>query len=275
MNNAELSPPEPRLAAPLISFARMQAAQAGQMALTWFRQTLDIDLKSDSSPVTEADRAVELWLRQSLADLYPDHGVMGEEFANERLDAEYLWVVDPIDGTRSFITGWPIWGTLLALLHQGEPCLGIIEMPALEETWLGIKGQGTFFSDRHSQDKPCKVSACRHLSEACFYTTSLYYFSEADREAVERVIANVAVPRFGGDCYGYGLLASGFVDLVIESQLQPFDFLSLIPIIEEAGGIITDWQGSTLTSASKGRVIAAATPELHQQAMQYLNQYCD
>ncbi|KGK41538.1 histidinol phosphate phosphatase, partial [Nitrincola sp. A-D6] len=156
-----------------------------------------------------------------------------------------------------------------------EPCLGIIEMPALEESWVGIKGQGTFFSDRRSEDKPCQVSACRQLSEACFYTTSLYYFSEADRRAVEQVIAQVAVPRFGGDCYGYGLLASGLIDLVIESQLQPFDFLSLIPIIEEAGGIITDWQGATLTSASDGRVIAAATPELHQQAMQWLNQYCD
>lgn len=275
MNNAELSPPEQWLAPPLISFARQQAAQAGQMALQWFRQTLDIDVKSDASPVTEADRAVERWLRQSLAEYYPDHGVLGEEFASERLDAEYLWVVDPIDGTRSFITGWPIWGTLLALLHHGEPCLGIIEMPALEESWIGIKGKGTFFSDRHGQDKACQVRACRQLSEARFYTTSLYYFSETDRRAVEQVIAQVSVPRFGGDCYGYGLLASGLIDLVIESQLQPFDFLSLIPIIEEAGGIITDWQGAKLTSASDGRVIAAATAELHQQAMQWLNQYCD
>lgn len=273
MSQTEKALSEDVLPEGLIAFARGQASDAGQLAMQWFRQPLSIDLKSDASPVTEADRAVESQLRQRLAEHYPEHGVLGEEFESVRLDAEYLWVVDPIDGTRSFITGWPIWGTLLALLHRQRPFLGIIEMPALQENWIGIKGQGTFFSDRFRQDQPCHVSTCRDMSAARFYTTSLYYFSEADRRAVEAVIEQVAVPRFGGDCYGYGLLASGLIDLVIEAQLQPFDFLSLIPIIEEAGGIITDWQGNALTAASDGRVIAAATPALHQQAILTLNQY--
>lgn len=259
----------------LINFAMDQAFEAGKLAMQWFRKNVQVDLKSDSSPVTEADRAVEKWLRENLAKHYPEHGILGEEFADERIDAEYLWVVDPIDGTRSFITGWPIWGTLLALLHKNNCYLGIIEMPALEERWVGVKGKGTFFQSRNQIRTQCKTSDCRLLNEASFYTTSLSYFSKADRLAVEHVIKHVAVPRFGGDCYSYGLLASGLIDLVVESQLQSFDFLALIPVVEEAGGTITDWQGKPLTSNSGGQVIAASTPELHQQAIELLNQYCE
>ncbi|WP_409523017.1 histidinol-phosphatase [Nitrincola sp. MINF-07-Sa-05] len=251
----------------LRSFAVMLAEHAGQQALQWFRKPLTIDLKGDESPVTIADREVEAGLRKALAARYPEHGVLGEEHGDERLNADYVWVVDPIDGTRSFITGWPIWGTLLAVLHKGLPSLGIIEMPALRERWVGeVKGP-TRFTSQQGDVEICHASACQSLAGARFYTTSMLYFSDEDRKRVEQIAAEVGIMRFGGDCYGYGLLASGHIDLVIESLLQPFDYLALIPIIEGAGGVITDWQGNALTMYSDGRVIAAATPELHRQVL--------
>ena len=260
-------------AAPLpepAAFAARLAEEAGAVALRWFRQPLEVELKGDESPVTAADRAVETHLRAALEARFPEHGILGEEFAPVRPEADSVWVIDPIDGTRSFITGWPIWGTLLALTVAGRAVLGVVEMPALGERWVGVAGGGAWYSAHGAPWRRCAARACDRLAAARFYTTSLLYFDGAERRRIEAVAAACHTPRFGGDCYGYGLLADGHIDLVIENRLQPYDYLAIIPVVEEAGGVITDWQGRPLTMASDGRVIAAATPGLHAEALALL-----
>lgn len=248
------------------AFAESIAQEAGSRALEWFRRGIDIETKDDNSPVTEADRAVEAFLRQSIAARFPGHAVLGEEYGAEGDAGAPLWVIDPIDGTRSFITGWPVWGTLLALMQDGRARLGVVEMPALGERWSAVSGADTWFTGRDGQRTRARTSACRDLGKARFYTTSLLYFEGAARAAIEGLAAQTATTRFGGDCYSYGLLASGHIDLVVETRLQPYDYLALVPIVEAAGGVITDWSGAALGMGSDGRVIAAATPELHAQA---------
>jgi len=244
------------------AFAADAARRAGQASLNWFRVPLTIDTKADESPVTVADRTVESLLRAEIVERFPDHGIFGEEHGRERMEAEHVWVIDPIDGTRSFITGWPLYGTLLAVLRQDKPVIGVIEMPALGERWVGIAGQPTRF-----QGAPCRTSDCRELAAASLYTTSPDAFDPAGWAVFDRVSRQVRTRRFGGDCYSYGLLAAGHIDLVIEAGLQPYDYLSLVPILEGAGGAIADWQGRPLTTQSDGRVVAAASPELLAAAL--------
>ncbi|SEG81078.1 histidinol-phosphatase [Marinobacterium lutimaris] len=254
-----------------LPFSLALADKANELSLQWFRKTLDIDLKSDDSPVTIADRNVEKMLRSTIEAQYPGHGLLGEEFGRERLDAEHVWVVDPIDGTRSFITGSPLWGCLIGLMQHNRPVLGLVEVPATGERWYARRGDGAHFRSIRGEEQRCEVSRCESLAAAKLYTTSPYYFDAPDSPAIESLLDSCAVARFGGDCYNYGLLASGHIDLVVESQLQPFDYLPLVTIVEEAGGIITDWQGQPLTTASDGRVVAAATASLHREVLHALN----
>ncbi|NRB19133.1 MAG: inositol monophosphatase family protein [Rhodobacteraceae bacterium] len=255
-----------------VEFAIYLVDQARLVSLPGFRKDVQIEQKNDLSPVTEIDRSVESFVRGMIEKTYPTHGFLGEEFGSLNLDAEELWVVDPIDGTRSYITGWPIWGTLLAKLRDGHPEIGLIDMPAIRERWLGICGKGCTFEDHSGVKQDCRVSTCETLAQARFYTTNILYFEPADRARIEILLQSTAVPRFGGDCYSYGLLASGHVDLVIEAKLEPYDYFALIPVVESAGGIITDWSGNTLHQGSDGRVIAAATPQLHAAALEILQQ---
>ena len=250
-----------------LDFAREIAFSAGKVGLGWFRRPVTVGLKQDHSPVTEADRAVEEYLRSRIHRSYPGHAILGEEFGREGAAGAPVWVVDPIDGTRSFITGLPIWGTLIALVQDGLPCLGVIHVPATAETWHARRGGGAHFTGPGGDMRPCRTSACRRLSEARFYTTSPDYFDAGEYRRFAALSRAVAVQRYGGDCYPYGLLASGHVDLVMETQLQPYDFLALAPVIEEAGGVITDWQGNRLGLDSGLQVLAAATPELHAEAL--------
>ncbi|WP_142846628.1 histidinol-phosphatase [Telmatospirillum sp. J64-1] len=256
-----------------LDFAEALAGEAGGLAAQWFRKPLDIEKKRDESPVTIADRTIEAALRKRIAARYPDHGLFGEEHGCVGLEAHKLWVIDPIDGTRSFISGWPLWGTLIALLEDGAPQLGIIEIPALRERWIGARGRATRFRNGNGQEMLCKTSPCRLLAEARCYTTSPFYFTSRDRLAVEALLARTHTPRFGGDCYSYAMLAAGHVDLVVEARLEPFDYCALIPVVEGAGGIITDWAGRPLDLESDGRVIAAATPELYAEALAHLRDY--
>lgn len=250
-----------------LAFAREIAGAAGEIGLGWFRRPVAVGLKEDRSPVTEADRAVEEYLRNRIHESYPGHAILGEEFGREGAAGTPVWVVDPIDGTRSFISGWPIWGTLIALVEGNEPRLGVIHVPATGETWHARRGGGAGFTDRKGNAQPCRPSGCRRLSGARFYTTSPDYFDEDEHRRFKAVSSAAAMQRYGGDCYPYGLLASGHVDLVMETQLQPYDFLALAPVIEEAGGVITDWQGRRLGLDSGRQVLAAATPELHAEAL--------
>ncbi len=246
----------------LAAFAQALASEVRPLSLQWFRHALEVETKLDASPVTIADRGVEAALRQRIAARYPEHGILGEEMGNDHTEAEYVWAIDPIDGTRSFITGFPLWGTLLAVLHQGVPVLGVIDVPAMDERWVGCAGSITRLNGRD-----CRTSRCAQIAQASLYSTSPDIFSGDDRVAFERVSRAAGMRRFGSDCYGYALLASGHVDLVMESDLQPYDYLALVSVVENAGGVITDWTGRALGMHSDGRVLAAANAELHRQAL--------
>lgn len=241
-----------------LRFANETADGAGRLALTHFRSRLDVEHKGDDSPVTIADRAVEAFVRERIAIRFPDHGILGEEEAPVRLDRARVWVVDPIDGTKSFVTGHPLFGGLMALLDNGVPCLGQIDMPALGERWSGVRGAPTTFNGI-----ACTTSGCTDPARAHAYTTDPMLFSGPDHRVLDLLRRSVRLLRFGGDCYSYALLASGHCDLVIETGLEPYDYLPLVQVIRGAGGVITDWDGKDLSVASKGEVLAAATPQLH------------
>lgn len=262
----QTSPPlsEQQLAA-YSSFAKALADRVRPLSRKWFRHPLAIDTKADESPVTQADREVEAALREAIGQQYPDHGIFGEEFGVSHAEAELVWSLDPIDGTRAFISGNPLWGTLLALLHRGRPVLGVIDVPMLDERWVGVAG-----ASAQLNGASCRASTCTELRQAILYATSPDIFAGAELAAFDALTQAARMRRYGGDCYSYGLLASGHVDLVVESGLQPYDYLALMPVIEGAGGVITDWSGQPLGLESQGRVVAAATPQLHRQAMRVL-----
>ena len=245
-----------------LAFAEDLADAARPIAMRHFRKPLAVVTKADGSPVTLADRSIEEALRALIAERYPDHGIYGEEFGAELRSS--TWVLDPIDGTKSFVTGLPLFGTLIALVEGDHPVLGVIDVPALRERWTGTR-EGTHFNGR-----PVWTSAQRVLAEARLYTTSPDAFSAAGLAAFERLAGRTAMRRFGGDCYAYGLLASGHCDLVVEEGLQPYDFMALVCVVEGAGGVVTDWAGAPLGLYSDGRVIAAATRQLHHDAIRAL-----
>ncbi|KAH7834682.1 hypothetical protein Vadar_018527 [Vaccinium darrowii] len=250
------------------------ADAAGEVIRKYFRKSFDILDKDDLSPVTVADKAAEESMVSIIEKKFPSHAIFGEEngWRCKEKFAEFVWVLDPIDGTKSFITGKPLFGTLIALLHQGKPILGIIDQPVLRERWIGISGRKTTLNGEEVSTRNCAK-----LSLSYLYTTSPHLFSGDAEVAFARVRTKVKVPLYGCDCYAYALLASGFVDLVIESGLKPYDFLSLIPVIEGAGGIITDWSGhqlqweASIDSHPKSfNVLAAGGKDLHQQALDSL-----
>jgi len=245
--------------------AHALAGAAAAHSLRLFRTPLDIIAKADESPVTQADRAAETAMREILAAERPVDGIFGEEHGQERVDAERIWVLDPIDGTRSFITGSPLWGTLIALVRGGRVELGMVDMPVLGERWIGQAGLG---AQRNGQ--PVRVRDCKTIAEARIVTTSPDIFNAADWQAFDRLSRQCAMRRFGGDCYGYAQLAGGTIDLVVETGLQPYDYLGPTGLIEAAGGVVTDWEGRPLGLEANARVVAAATPELHRQALALL-----
>jgi len=241
------------------------ADAAGEAIRPYFRRPLAVDDKPDLSPVTAADRAAEAAMRQLIAARFPAHGIIGEEFGREREAADFVWVLDPIDGTKSFISGVPLFGTLIALAYRGRPILGIIDQPILRERWIGASGQPTTFNGSAIRVRPCPM-----LAGATLFSTSPDMFKGEDVAAHARVAAVAKLVRFGADCYAYGLLALGFIDLVIEASLKPYDFSAMLPIVEGAGGIATDWHGAPLTLASDGRVLVAGDRRAHQAALALL-----
>lgn len=237
-----------------------------------FRTRIAVDSKSDESPVTVADRETEAALRQVLAERHPEHGIVGEEHGSERTDADFVWVLDPIDGTKSFVTGSPLFGTLIALKQGPRPILGVIDMPMLDERWIGAAGHGTRFEDARGRHE-ARCRPCPALSEAMLRTTSLSMFENdpGDLPALRRVMEAAKVTVWGGDCYCYGLLASGFQDLVIEASLQNYDFMALVPVVEGAGGLASDWNGNPLGLESDGRVVMAGDARVHAAALELLD----
>lgn len=253
--------------------AGMYAAFAGELAdsaraitLHYFRQPLQVEAKADLSPVTLADRECEALMRRKISEAYPDHGILGEEHGEQSLEQDLVWVLDPIDGTRSFISGNPLFGTMISLFHRWQPVVTVIDMPVLDERWVAIAGQGVSLNGRQ-----CKASRCERLSEAIAYTTSIDSFEGNDREDFDRVSRQARLRRFGGDCYSFGLLAAGHVDLVFGGALEPYDFLPLMALVEAAGGRMTDWQGRKPGPTMRRlNVVCSATPALHAEALQAL-----
>ncbi len=224
-----------------------------------------MDDKPDLSPVTIADREAEIAMRRLIAARFPEHGIIGEEFGREREDAEFVWVLDPIDGTKSFISGVPLFGTLIALAQRGRPIIGIIDQPISRERWIGAAGRPTLFNGA-----PIRCRPCDGLAGATLFATSPDMFIGPDKVAFGRVAAAAKLVRFGADCYAYGLLAHGFIDLVIELSLKPYDFSAMLPVVEGAGGVASDWRGATLTVASDGRVVVAGDRRTHEAALEAL-----
>jgi inositol-phosphate phosphatase/L-galactose 1-phosphate phosphatase/histidinol-phosphatase len=243
-----------------VDFADRLADIARTIVRRAYRTPVAIAEKPDGSPVTETDRKVETALRQEITKTFPDHGVIGEEAPPTLADAEYVWVIDPIDGTKAFVCGLPVFGTLLALTRADRPILGLIDQPITEERWLGALGRATTWNGQ-----PVHTRRCPTLKHAFLCATSPEMFVNADQAAFARVRAEVKVARYGTDCYAYGLLASGLIDLVVEAQLSPYDYLAHIPIIHGAGGLMTDWAGRELRlGCGATQVIAAGDSTVHR-----------
>jgi histidinol phosphatase-like enzyme (inositol monophosphatase family) len=247
------------------------ARTAGDCAMGYFRQHLDIEDKSHGEhfdPVTQADRDIERRLRQCIHSAFPGHGIVGEEFDDRETGSAYVWYIDPIDGTRSFMTGSPLWGCLVGLVVDDRCVLGALCQPVLGELFWGGP-QGSFLESKgrterlHSATTPV-------LAEANLYCTHPDMFDtiESSRK-FEALSTQCRLIRYGGDCYSYGLLAAGYIDLVVEQGLKPFDIVPLIPILEGAGCIVSDWQGGS--AGQGGAIVAAANAELHAEALAYLS----
>jgi histidinol phosphatase-like enzyme (inositol monophosphatase family) len=238
-----------------IALANALADAAGAAIRPHFRSGVDVEMKPDDSPVTVADRAAEQAIRTLLAAEAPRDGIIGEEFGESQGSTGRQWVIDPIDGTRAFIAGRPLFGTLIALVIDGWPAIGVIDQPILKERWVGAVGRPTLFNG-----KPCTTRPCRELSHALLATTSPALFEDDQLHAFEHLDGAVRSTLLGGDCYNYATVASGYLDIVVEAGLKLHDFAALIPVVEGAGGMMCDWSGDPLTAASKGEVIAVGDP---------------
>lgn len=248
-----------------IDLALRLADAAGASIRPYFRAEHGLEAKDDSSPVTLADKAAEAAMRRLIIAERPMDAIIGEEEEAREGTSGRTWVLDPIDGTRSFIVGRPIFGTLIALLEDGWPVLGIIDQPVIAERWLGVTGRETLFNG-----KPAHARTCRELSKALLATTSPALFTDDQLHAFEHVDAAVMSTVLGGDCYNYGLVASGHLDLVIEAGLKLHDFAALVPVVEGAGGRMCDWQGDPLHAGSNGEVIAAGDPARIEEIVEAL-----
>lgn len=250
-----------KVTAAQLAFANRLADEAGAIIRHYFRRKLAIDQKPDRTPVTIADRTAERAMRRLITAEFPEHGIIGEEYGSTRADADYIWVLDPIDGTKSFISGIPLFGTLVALAHRGRPILGVIDQPILGERWIGAKGKKTTLNGKRVASRDCA-----RLDAATLFTTSPDLFAKHEATSFRRLRRRVKLTRYGADCYAYALLASGFIDLVVEAGLKAYDFCALAPVIEGAGGSITDWQGKPLDLDSDGRVVAGGDKGLAEKA---------
>ncbi len=243
-------------------FARHLADLSGEVIKAYFRTSVSVDSKADNSPVTIADKNAEEIMRNEIMEKFPEHGILGEEFGDHNADAEYKWILDPIDGTKSFICGTVTFGTLIALLKNGEPIFGVINQPILEEFLIG--------DNQSSEINGIKTSVrkCKSLSDAVLLTTDHLNIEEyQNSEKFNSLIHQVKLYRNWGDCYGYYLLATGFADIMIDPIMSPWDSLAVIPIIKGAGGIITDYNGNNPVT---GNSIVAASPLIHENVIKVL-----
>jgi myo-inositol-1(or 4)-monophosphatase len=252
-----------------VDFAHRLADSAGAAILPHFRARGLVANKSADSfdPVTEADRQAETAMRAMIEAAFPDHGISGEEFPDKPSSGPHRWLLDPIDGTKAFVMGMPVWGTLIGLMENGRPIVGMMDQPFTGERFWG-SGEGAFFRDRSGQPGPIATRRCGALSEAILAATTPDMFKNGEPERFARLSQACRLTRFGGDCYSYCMLAMGFIDIVAEASLKPYDIIPLIPVIEAAGGKVTTWEGGDPVGG--GRILAVGDPALHDAAMAML-----
>jgi histidinol phosphatase-like enzyme (inositol monophosphatase family) len=252
------------------AFFERLANAAKAETLPRFRSALDVTDKGGQfyDPVTEGDQRAETAIVSLIEAAYPDHGILGEEHGSKGLDRELVWVIDPIDGTRAFISGVPVWGTLIGLYQNGRARMGLIDQPFIGERWFA-DGERSHYSGP-SGEKLLRTSACETISNAILFTTSPHLFeSEQDARRYREVERRARLFRYGCDCYAYALLASGHIDLVVENSLKPYDVGAIIPVVEQAGGVMTTWDGGRPEMG--GHIVAAANAKLHAEALEVLN----
>jgi myo-inositol-1(or 4)-monophosphatase len=256
----------------LLSFAHELADLSGRAILPYFRKPIPVDNKAGRGqfdPVTAADRAAERAIGRLIGKTYPDHGIIGEEFGEAGSEARFRWFIDPLDGTRAFITGTPMWGTLIGLMDANAPVLGLMDQPYTRERFWSA-ASASYARTGSGKSRRIRTRSCPRLERAVLMTTSPDLFASGrEMEKFDRIKSAALMTRYGGDCYAYCLLASGLVDLVVEAGLKSYDVVALIPIIERAGGRMTAWDGGP--AAAGGRIVAAGDPELHERVLKLLN----
>lgn len=249
----------------LIAFANRLADESGRILAPANARRPRVELKPDRSLVTKIDRRIERRLRGLIRAAFPDHGVLGEEAGGQNLSADLLWVIDPIDGTAPFVAGVPVFGTLIALLYRGVPILGVIDHPVTRDRWVGAKGRPTTRNGRR-----CTTRRCDRVSDALLTASNPDFFKGADRPVFEALRSRTQWRIYGGSCFSYGLLASGRTDIAIDAGLSIHDFAAFKPVIEGAGGVITDWQGEPIRLGTGRRILAAGDPRRHREALAVL-----
>lgn len=253
------------LHAEFLSFAELLADRSRAMLLEASVRAPDVEIKPDASFVTATDKAVEAALREMIGDKYPDHGILGEEFESTNLDAEFVWVLDPIDGTAPFIAGIPVFGSLIGLAWNGAPYLGVIEHPLTAERWVGVAGQFARFNGR-----PIRVRSCASMAAVLATCSNRDFMRPEDQVRFDRVRERVQYVQYGGSCYSYGVLASGRTDLALDGGLSAFDIYAPAAVITGAGGFVTDWSGGALSFDMSGTVLAAGDRERLEDAIAIL-----
>lgn len=252
--------------ADFLAFAHELADTARGVTLSYFRHPITIEKKTDNSPVTLADKATEALLREKITQRFPEHGIIGEEESNKVSQSDYEWILDPIDGTKSFISGYPLYGTLICLLKNGRPMVSVIDIPALNERYSATINTPTLCA-KNTELQQAKTAEKTGLADCLLYSTDYAMFTAEEHRRVAPLRQAVSMVRYNGDCYLYAMLASGWIDVVLEADMKIYDFLPLVLIVEQAGGIITDWQGQPLSKESNGQILACANQTLHQAAL--------
>jgi inositol-phosphate phosphatase/L-galactose 1-phosphate phosphatase/histidinol-phosphatase len=247
------------------AFAEALAEQSCRMMLAAINQRTSFATKSDESPVTEVDRSIEKTLRHSIAQAYPDHGILGEEFEPLGLDRDWIWVLDPIDGTKSYITGMPVYSSLIALTYRGIPIIGVMEFPATRERWVGIEGVGTSLNGRQVSTRPAT-----DLKRCLLATGNPEAYTSEEEEGFMRLRDGTKWRIYGGSSYIYATLARGLVDIAVDSGLGPHDYCAIAPVVRNAGGTMTDWNGKPLTIDSGRQCVATGDPALHAHVLECL-----
>ena len=249
-----------------VNFANLLADLASRTSMQYFRKKIEVENKEDESPVTIADKEIEQIIRDKIKKNFPNHGILGEEYENENLDSEFIWVIDPIDGPRSFIAGHKDFGNLISLLHKNKPIVGIINCPAHNDRWLGIKNTKTTCNG-----KIVSTSGINKIENSYLFTSGIYFHEPFFRKGFETVKEKVKYFKLGGDCYMYGMLSSGLIDIVFEDTLKAHDYMALVNVVEGAGGKITDKYGKPVSLKSDGSVIASSSTNLHEEIINIIH----